>query len=99
LSRRSVTGSSDEQPQHEVLEVEDDVGDVFLDALDDNELVQRLVEADLGDGRAGDRRQQRGGRRLLPSVWPKRARAARWWKLCVLPVCSPASISGRWMIA
>ena len=45
-------------PQHEVLEVEDEVGDVLLDPGDDVELVEGLVEPDLGDGRAGDGREQ-----------------------------------------
>jgi hypothetical protein len=44
--------------QHEVLEVEDDVGDVLGHTLDGVELVEGVVEADLGDGGTGDRGQQ-----------------------------------------
>ena len=55
-------------PQHEVLEVQDDVGDVFLDSLDDVELVQGVVEAHLRDGRAGDRRQQRATQAVADRV-------------------------------
>ena len=54
--------------QHEVLEVEDDVGDVFLHTLDDVELVERVVEAHLRDGRAGDRRQQRAPQAVAERV-------------------------------
>ena len=46
-SRRSVTGSSAVDGEHEVLEVQDDVGDVLGDAGDGVELVERVVEADL----------------------------------------------------
>ena len=54
--------------EHEVLEVEDDVGDVLGDAGDGVELVERVVEADLGDGRAGDRREQRAAQRVAERV-------------------------------
>ena len=63
-----MTGSSDVHVQHEVLEVEDDVGDVFLHTLDDVELVQRVVEPHLGDGRAGDRREQRAPQAVAERV-------------------------------
>ena len=46
-------------PEQQVLQVEDQVGDVFLDARKGGELVQCVVEADLGDRGTGDRRQQR----------------------------------------
>src|SRR5690606_25771810 len=39
---------------HHVLEVQDDVGDVLGDPGDRVELVQGIVEADLGDGSTGD---------------------------------------------
>ena len=68
LSRRRVTGFVGGAPQHEILEVEDDVGDVFLHALDDVELVQRVVEAHLRDGRAGDRREQRATQAVAERV-------------------------------
>ena len=54
--------------QHEVLEVEDDVGDVFLHTLDHVELVERVVEAHLGDRRAGDRREQRAAQAVAEGV-------------------------------
>ena len=43
----------------QALEVQDDVGDVFLDARHSGELVQHAVDADAGDGRARNRGQQR----------------------------------------
>jgi hypothetical protein len=46
-------------PGHQVLEVEDDVGDILLHARDGRELVEDVVEADLGHRRARDGRQQR----------------------------------------
>ena len=52
----------------EVLQVEDDVGDVFSDALDRGELVQRVVEANLRDARARNRRQQRAAQRVAQGV-------------------------------
>ena len=54
--------------EHEILEVQDDVGDVFLHPGDGGELVQGVVEADLGDGCAGDRRQQRAAQRVAQGV-------------------------------
>ena len=78
LSRRSVTGFVGGAAQHEVLEVEDDVGDVFLHTLDDVELVQRVVEAHLGDGRAGDRRQQRAPQAVADRVPEAGLERARW---------------------
>ena len=50
------------------LEVQDDVGDVFLDALDGGELVQHAVDADAGDGRPGDRGQQGAAQRVAERV-------------------------------
>ena len=55
-------------PQDEVLQVEDDVGDILLHALQGGELVERLVEPNLGDGGAGDRRQQRAAQRVAERV-------------------------------
>ena len=55
-------------PQHEILEVEDDVGDVFLHTLDHVELVERVVEPHLRDGRAGDRREQRAAQAVAERV-------------------------------
>ena len=54
--------------QHEVLDVEDEVGDVFLHAGDHVELVERLVEAHLGDRGAGDRREQRAAQAVAERV-------------------------------
>src|SRR5438552_5000862 len=45
--------------QHQVLEVEDDVGYVLLHAREGGELVEGVVEADLRDGRAGYGGEQR----------------------------------------
>ena len=56
------------QREHEVLDVQDEVGDVFLHTGDDVELVQRLVEAHLGDGRARDRREQRAAQAVAERV-------------------------------
>ena len=44
--------------EHEVLEVQDDVGDILLDPRYGGELVERVVEANLSDRRARDGRQQ-----------------------------------------
>ena len=46
-------------PDQQVLEVQDDVGDVLLHPGERRELVQRLVEAELGHGPAWDGREQR----------------------------------------
>jgi hypothetical protein len=54
--------------QHDVLEVEDEVGDVFLDPGDGVELVQRLVEAHLRDRGTGNRREQRAAQRVAQGV-------------------------------
>ena len=63
-----MTGSSASHVQHEVLEVQDDVGDVLGDPVDGVELVERVVEAHLGDRGAGDRRQQRAAQRVAERV-------------------------------
>src|SRR4029077_17973455 len=52
----------------ETLEVQDDVGDVFLDAGDGGELVEHTVDANAGDRRAGNRRQQRAPKRIAKGV-------------------------------
>ena len=54
--------------QHEVLEVEDDVGDVLGDTGDGVELVERIIEAELRDGGAGDRRQEGAAQRVAERV-------------------------------
>jgi hypothetical protein len=43
----------------ELLEVEDDLGHVLLDARDRGELVEDVLDPDAGDGRTGDARQER----------------------------------------
>ena len=53
---------------HELLEVEDDVGDVFLDARNGGELVQHPVDADAGDRGTGDRREQGSTQRIAQGV-------------------------------
>src|SRR5579875_2488773 len=55
-------------PKDDVLQVEDDVGHVLLDTGEARELVERLVEAHLGDGRARDGRQQRAAQRDADGV-------------------------------
>src|SRR6185437_14691468 len=52
----------------ETLEVQDDVGDVFLDAGDGGEFVQHTVDANAGDRCAGNRRQQRTPKRIAKGV-------------------------------
>jgi hypothetical protein len=54
--------------QHDVLDVEDDVGDVLLHARDGVELVEGLVEADLRDRGAGNRREQRAPKAVAERV-------------------------------
>src|SRR4029079_4807503 len=54
--------------EHEILEVEDDIGDVFLHALDHVEFVERVVEANLGDRRARDRGEQRAAETVAERV-------------------------------
>ena len=63
-----MTGSSDVHREHEVLDVEDEVGDVLLDPGDHVELVERLVEAHLRDRGAGDRREQRAAKAVAEGV-------------------------------
>jgi hypothetical protein len=53
---------------HEVLDVEDEVGDVLFDTGDGAELVQHVGDADGGDGRAGDAREQRTAKRVAEGV-------------------------------
>jgi hypothetical protein len=55
-------------PEHEVLEVQDEVGDVLLHPGDHVELVQRLVEADLAHGGAWDRREQSATKAVAQGV-------------------------------
>ena len=52
----------------EILDVEDDVGDVFADTGDGVELVQRIVETNLRNGGARDARQQRAPQRVAKRV-------------------------------
>jgi hypothetical protein len=54
--------------EDDVLEVEDDVGDVLDDTRDRVELVERVVEAHLRDGRTGDRREQGAPQRVAEGV-------------------------------
>jgi hypothetical protein len=54
--------------EDEVLEVEDDVGDVLGDALDGVELVEGVVEPELGDGPARDRGEQGTAQRVAERV-------------------------------
>src|SRR5699024_2422410 len=52
----------------QVLDVEDDLGDVLLDAGDGAELVQHAVDADRGDRGAGDGGQQRAAQGVSEGV-------------------------------
>ena len=52
----------------QALEVQDDVGDVLLHPGNGGELVQHAVDADAGDSRARDRRQQRATQRVAEGV-------------------------------
>src|SRR3546814_5005018 len=54
--------------EDEVLQGQDDVGDVLGDTGDGVELVEGVVEAQLGDGGAGDRRQQGAPQRIAQRV-------------------------------
>ena len=54
--------------EHDVLEVQDDVGDVLGDTVDRVELVQCVVEAHRGDRGAWDRRQQGAAQRVAEGV-------------------------------
>ncbi|RXS64585.1 hypothetical protein EST92_30650 [Streptomyces sp. TM32] len=51
-----------------VLDVEDQVGDVLLDARHSGELVQDAVDSDAGDSSAGDRRQERAAQGVTQGV-------------------------------
>ena len=52
----------------ERLEVEDDVGDVFLDTLDRGELVRDSLDAKAGDGGACERGQHHTAQRTAEGV-------------------------------
>ena len=94
-----MTGSSAMQREHEVLEVQDDVGDVLLDARDGVELVEGVVEAHLGDGRAGDRRQQRAAQGVAERVAEAGLERGDGEPLAVALVLAEASTVGRWMMS
>ena len=51
-------------PQRDLLDVEDDVGDVLAHAGDRRELVQHAVDMHRGDGGALQRRQQHAAQRV-----------------------------------
>ncbi len=57
---RLVVLAGDDQ----ALDVEDDLGDVFLDTGNGAELVEDAVDADAGDSRAGDRGEERAAQRV-----------------------------------
>ena len=52
----------------EALDVQDDLGDVFLDTGNGAELVQNAVDADARDGSAGDRGEQGAAKRVAEGV-------------------------------
>ena len=80
--------------QQEVLEVQDDVGDVFLDSLNGVELVQGIVEAQLGDSRAGDRREQRAPQRVAEGVAEAGVKGSDG-KLLTVPLLLVDGLDGR----
>ena len=52
----------------QALDVEDDLGDVFLHTGDRGELVQDAVDAQAGDGRTRDAREQGATQRVAKGV-------------------------------
>ena len=52
----------------QLLDVEDDLGDILLDTRNGAELVQHAVDADAGDGCTGDRRQEAAAQRVSDRV-------------------------------
>jgi hypothetical protein len=52
----------------ELLDVQDDLGDILFHTRDGAELVLDAVEADAGDGCAGDRRQEAATQRVADRV-------------------------------
>ncbi len=81
----------------DVLEVQDDVGDVFGDAGDRVELVERVVEADGRDRRAGDRRQEGATQRVAERVAEAGLERADRETLRLLDSSPRASMVGRCM--
>src|ERR671920_643920 len=61
---RLVRVGADDQ----ALEVQDDLGDVLLDARHGGELVQGALDADAGDSSAGDRGEQRAPQGVAEGV-------------------------------
>ena len=58
LMRRSWTGMGREALEAELLDVQDDLGDVFLDARDRRELLVDVADLDARHGRAVERGQE-----------------------------------------
>ena len=84
--------------EHEVLQVQDDVGDVLGDAVDGVELVEGVVEAHLGDGCARDRRQQGAPQGVAEGVAEAGLERTDGELLAVrLRPRRAASTVGRWM--
>ena len=52
----------------ELFQVQNDVGDVFHDAVDGGELVHRAVDLDGGDGRAFEGGEQHAAERVADGV-------------------------------
>src|ERR671919_1537234 len=52
----------------EALQIEHDIGDVLGHSFDRGELVEHVVDLDLGDGRTRDRRQKRATERVPERV-------------------------------
>ena len=64
----SISGDSPCRRQIEVLEVEDDVGDVLADARERRELVRDALDLHRGDGGALERREQHAAQRVAERV-------------------------------
>ena len=53
---------------NELLDVQDDLGDVFLHSGNGAELVQHTVDADAGNSRPWDGREKRAAKRVAEGV-------------------------------
>ena len=68
VSRTSTSGRVAVEDADELLEVEQDVGDVLADARERRELVRDALELDRGDGGALERREQHAAQRVAERV-------------------------------
>src|ERR1019366_6957058 len=70
--------------EQQVLQVHDEVGHILLHARQGRELVEGLVEADLGDGSPGDGREQGATERVAQGVAEARVERADGEPLAVV---------------